>query len=172
MILLDFKMDLSDIEHTESLLNELRQRSDDNSLLDIYAPLGTLEFIVNGKNMSWCSSTAPKEEIVAFARSLSNIVHRLKLGEEIKQPRIMNGGNRWFKLVEPDTVCIKTGSSTITQTQCSYSELKQATETFCRKLYEEISERFPDYFALMDLSMCGDSRIPCGEKLVQTLLQR
>lgn len=61
--------------------------------------------------------------------------------------------------------------TTITQNQRSYFQLKQATETFSRKLYEEISEGFSDYFALMDLSVCGDSKIPCGEKLIQALLQ-
>jgi len=173
MIELSFTIDSEDIAETNQFLETvLSQRKTHNSYDET---LGFIQFSVNGgDNMSFCGDSY-KDELVPFAVVLSEIVHSIKIGDEMRQPHLSDSGTLYYKRVDAQNILVTLPGPKRIEVLCDFNELKSKTEQFCEALYNEIVRLFPTYFEVMD-RRSGGIRNERGEsqseETIRKLLQR
>lgn len=148
MIELSFTIDSEDIADTNQFLETVLSQGKTHNSYD--ETLGLIRFSINGgENMSFGGDSS-KDELVPFAVVLSEIVHSIKVGEEMRQPHLSDSGTLYYKRVDAQNILVTLPGPQKNEALCDFTELKSKTELFCEELYNEIVRLFPTYFEVMD----------------------
>lgn len=148
MIELSFTIDSEDIAETNQYLEAVLSHR--KTHMNYEEPVGFIRFSFNGgDNMSFCGESQ-KDELVPFAVVMNTILHTIKVGEEMRQPHLSDGGTLYYKLVDAQLILVTLPGPKKIEVLCDFTELKLKTEQFCEALYNEIVRLFPAYFEVMD----------------------
>lgn len=173
MISLSFTFDADDNAETQEYVQEVLLGK--RLTKSIEGPRGFIAFTINGgENLSWCGYS-DKEELLPFAVGMNTVLHTIKVGEEVRQFQMTDGGRLIYKLLDSQIMLISCSPSKNVNIPCNFIELKSKSESFCSELHGTILTLYPRFFEALDYrssgwrNQYGETR---SEEVIRMLLQK